>query len=179
MLRSATRDRGVLTLYPETFCLPPGRRLRLGVDFDGGGLAFRHDFDGGGLAFRYDFDGGGLAFRYDFDGGGLAFRYDFDGGRLAFRYDFDGGGLAFRFDCGDGWQPFGPRLASTIVSDEHAVEPDGDQLGALGFTGACVGLWVWDLTGQGHPADFTTADTQPSADLTPNICRKRIPDPGA
>ncbi|MFD7691307.1 hypothetical protein [Streptomyces sp. NPDC059781] len=28
---------------------------------------------------------------------------------------------------------------------------------ALGFTGAFVGLWAWDLTGGGLPADFDEA----------------------
>jgi beta-xylosidase len=27
----------------------------------------------------------------------------------------------------------------------------------LAHTGAFVGLWVWDLTGHGHPADFDAA----------------------
>ncbi|MDI1462656.1 family 43 glycosylhydrolase [Catellatospora sp. KI3] len=71
--------------------------------------------------------------------------------------DIRDGELSFRFGGPDGWRPFGEPLDATVLSDEHAVEFDGDQLGALGFTGAFVGLWVWDLTGRGHPADFDHA----------------------
>ncbi|WP_327426334.1 hypothetical protein [Streptomyces sp. NBC_01236] len=44
-----------------------------------------------------------------------------------------------------------------MLSDEHAEEFDGDQIRSLGFTGAFVGLWVWDLNGHGHHADFDRA----------------------
>jgi xylan 1,4-beta-xylosidase len=98
VLRSATRDRGVLTVRPAVAA--PAGPVRLGVDLHDGELSFRVD---------------------------------------------DGG-----------WQAFRPTLDATILSDEHAIEGDGDQIGALGFTGAFVGLWVWDLTGHGHFADFAT-----------------------
>jgi beta-xylosidase len=68
--------------------------------------------------------------------------------------DIDGAQLAFRYHAGSGWQPFGPTLDATILSDEHAAEFDAGQIRVLGFTGAFVGLWVWDLTGHGHYADF-------------------------
>lgn len=71
--------------------------------------------------------------------------------------DLRDGELAFRFDDGDGWRSFGLNLDATILSDEHAAELDGDQIGTLGFTGAFVGLWVWDLNGHGHHADFDSA----------------------
>lgn len=74
--------------------------------------------------------------------------------------DVDGGRLTFRHDPGDGtgWRQVGPDLDATTLSDEHAVELDGSgQLAVMGFTGAFVGLWVWDLTGNGHPADFGSA----------------------
>jgi xylan 1,4-beta-xylosidase len=71
--------------------------------------------------------------------------------------DIDGGELRFRYDIGDGWQPFGPVLDATVVSDEHAIEFDGDQIRSLGFTGAFAGLWVWDLSGRGRAADFDSA----------------------
>ncbi|HEX3962052.1 MAG TPA: hypothetical protein VHZ03_36395 [Trebonia sp.] len=31
---------------------------------------------------------------------------------------------------------------------------ENGQIQSLGFTGAFAGLWVWDLTGHGHHADF-------------------------
>lgn len=69
----------------------------------------------------------------------------------------DGGRLAFRYDVGSGWRSAVEGLDATILSDEHAIELENGQVRALGFTGAFVGLWVWDLTGHGHYADFTDA----------------------
>jgi xylan 1,4-beta-xylosidase len=77
--------------------------------------------------------------------------------RLRLGLDFDGPALRFRLDTGAGWAPFGPALDATVLSDEHAEEYDGDQIRALGFTGAFVGMWVWDLNGHGHHADFDRA----------------------
>jgi xylan 1,4-beta-xylosidase len=79
------------------------------------------------------------------------------GGRLRLGLDVDGGELRFRYDAGTGWQALGSTLDATILSDEHAVESADGQVRALGFTGAFVGLWVWDLTGHGHHADFDDA----------------------
>lgn len=69
--------------------------------------------------------------------------------------------LTFRYDAGDGWQPIGPAYDATVLSDEHAEVFDDGAIRALGFTGAFVGLWVWDLTGGGHPADFDDAGYTP------------------
>ncbi|MFJ8114131.1 hypothetical protein [Streptomyces sp. NPDC096132] len=44
-----------------------------------------------------------------------------------------------------------------MLSDEHAEEFENGQIRALGFTGAFVGLWAWDLTGGGQAADFDEA----------------------
>jgi xylan 1,4-beta-xylosidase len=89
--------------------------------------------------------------------------------------DIDGAELAFRFHTGSRWQAFGPILDATILSDEHAVELDADEIRVLGFTGAFVGMWVWDLTGHGHHADFDDAAYRthaaggvPSTDQAPN-----------
>lgn len=79
------------------------------------------------------------------------------GDRVRLGLDLDGADLRFRYDVGDGWQTIGPGLDATILSDEHAVESASGQVRALGFTGAFVGLWVWDLTGHGHHADFDDA----------------------
>jgi xylan 1,4-beta-xylosidase len=77
--------------------------------------------------------------------------------RLRLGLGIDGPVLRFRYDTGTGWRPFGPLLDATVLSDEHAEEMDGGQIRALGFTGAFVGLWAWDLTGGGFPADFDEA----------------------
>ena len=78
--------------------------------------------------------------------------------RIRLGLDFDGPELRFRFDGGAGWESFGPPLDATALSDEHAEEYEADgRIRALGFTGAFVGLWAWDLTGQGHHADFDEA----------------------
>jgi len=80
-----------------------------------------------------------------------------DSPRLGLGLDIDGPVLRFRYETGGGWRPFGRPLDATVLSDEHAEEMEGGQIRALGFTGAFVGLWVWDLTGGGLPADFDEA----------------------
>ncbi|MFC4059175.1 family 43 glycosylhydrolase [Planomonospora corallina] len=77
--------------------------------------------------------------------------------RLRLGLDIDGAELGFRCDTGSGWRPFGPRLDATVLSDEHAEEMEDGRIRTMGFTGAFVGLWVWDLTGRGLPADFDDA----------------------
>ncbi|MEV0221624.1 family 43 glycosylhydrolase [Streptomyces sp. NPDC050704] len=74
--------------------------------------------------------------------------------RLRLGLDVDGAALSFRFDTGDGWRPFGPPLDATVLSDEHAEHIEDGQIRSLGFTGAFLGLWAWDLTGGGLHADF-------------------------
>ncbi|GGV88407.1 family 43 glycosylhydrolase [Streptomyces massasporeus] len=74
--------------------------------------------------------------------------------RLRLGLDVDGAELRFRHDTGSGWEPFGPVLDATVLSDEHAEHIEDGQIRALGFTGAFAGLWAWDLTGSGHHADF-------------------------
>ncbi|NUO58493.1 MAG: glycoside hydrolase family 43 protein [Hamadaea sp.] len=70
------------------------------------------------------------------------------------RLRFDDAELTCWYATTTEWRRIGPALDATVVSDEHVVEFDGDQIRSLGFTGAFAGLWVWDLTGHGHPADF-------------------------
>jgi xylan 1,4-beta-xylosidase len=77
-----------------------------------------------------------------------------DGGRVRLGLDFDGPELRFRYDTGHGWRTAGPAVDATVLSDEHAAEMENGQIQSLGFTGAFAGLWVWDLTGHGHHADF-------------------------
>ncbi|HEX4789237.1 MAG TPA: glycoside hydrolase family 43 protein [Actinospica sp.] len=77
--------------------------------------------------------------------------------RLRLGVDLAGAALTFRYDTGDGWRSLGASVDATVLSDEHAEVCDGDQIRTLGFTGAFLGLWAWDLTGAGHPADFDDA----------------------
>ncbi|WP_371651267.1 hypothetical protein [Streptomyces mirabilis] len=77
--------------------------------------------------------------------------------RLCLGPDLDGSVLRFRYDTGPGRRPLGPALDATVLSDEHAEEMEGERIHALGFTGAFVALWAWDLTGGGLPADFDEA----------------------
>ena len=60
-------------------------------------------------------------------------------------------------------------LDATVLSDEHAVAHDASgAIRSMGFTGAFVGLWAWDLTGGGHPVDVDDASyiPRPSPSLT-------------
>lgn len=72
---------------------------------------------------------------------------DLDGARLRFRY----------LDSDENWQPIGGDFDATVLSDEHAEDIVDGQIRSMGFTGALVGLWAWDLDGRGDPADFDEA----------------------
>ncbi|WP_405940533.1 hypothetical protein [Streptomyces sp. NBC_00726] len=69
----------------------------------------------------------------------------------------------------DAWQPAGPELDTSPLSDENATQgdPDTGHFRTWGFTGAFLGLCAQDLTGAGAPADFDwteyRADTLPGA----------------
>jgi xylan 1,4-beta-xylosidase len=80
-------------------------------------------------------------------------------GPLRLGLDLDGAALAFRYETGDGrWQRLGPEFDATVLSDEHVmVFDEGGGIRTLGFTGAFLGLWAWDLGGGRHPADFDDA----------------------
>lgn len=77
--------------------------------------------------------------------------------RLRLGCDLDGGELSFHYDTGSGRRPLGGVADATVLSDEHAADFHGGQIRSMGFTGALVGLWVWDLSGRGHHADFDRA----------------------
>ncbi|GAA3994121.1 hypothetical protein GCM10022384_47140 [Streptomyces marokkonensis] len=77
--------------------------------------------------------------------------------RLRLGLDLRGPGLRFRYATDGDWHPVGPLLDATVLSDEHAEVSESGQIRALGFTGAFVGMWAWDLTGGGLPADFEEA----------------------
>ncbi|MGC0333745.1 beta-xylosidase [Streptomyces sp. SAI-170] len=78
--------------------------------------------------------------------------------RLRLGLETDGAELRFHHDAGAGRRPIGPVLDATVLSDEHAEEIEDGRIRSLGFTGAFVGLWAWDLTGQGRYADFDEAE---------------------
>jgi xylan 1,4-beta-xylosidase len=50
--------------------------------------------------------------------------------------------------AGDAWQAFGPVLDGGVVSDEGGVGEHGS------FTGAFIGMFAIDITGEGKHADF-------------------------
>ena len=79
------------------------------------------------------------------------------GERVRLGVDVDGARVCFRRDTGEGWAPLGPTLDAAVLSDEHAEEIEDGRLRTMGFTGAFVGLWVWDLSGRGLHADFDEA----------------------
>ncbi len=69
-------------------------------------------------------------------------------------------------------EPHRPQPGGTPGDREHAEETEGDRIRALGFTGAFVGFWAWDLTGGGLPADFDEA-TYRTWGLSGGSCRRR------
>ncbi len=81
---------------------------------------------------------------------------DLDGARLRFRYR-DGGAGDTADPADDGWRPIGGDYDATVLSDEHAEDMVNGQIRSLGFTGAFLGLWAWDLNGHGYAADFDEA----------------------
>lgn len=77
--------------------------------------------------------------------------------RVGLRVRFDGPALHFAYDLGDGWRELPVTLDATILSDEHAAQIVDGEPAAWGFTGALLGLWVQDIGGDGHYADFDHA----------------------
>lgn len=84
-------------------------------------------------------------------------------GTVRLGVDFDGAQLRFRYlDSSSGeWRTIGGDLDATVLSDEHAEAIVDGQIHSMGFTGALVGLWAWDLDGRGHPADYDEASYEP------------------
>ncbi|MFD6534632.1 glycoside hydrolase family 43 protein [Streptomyces sp. NPDC060184] len=80
--------------------------------------------------------------------------------RLGLRGDGDRGAFAWRSEDGEPWQPLGPALDVSRLSDESATrgDPATGHFTAWGFTGAFVGLCAQDLTGAGTKADFAWAE---------------------
>lgn len=70
-------------------------------------------------------------------------------GALRLAAEVNGTVLQFHADTGSGWQPVGPVLDASIVSDEAGRGEHGS------FTGAFVGMLAFDTSGGACPADFT------------------------
>jgi xylan 1,4-beta-xylosidase len=73
------------------------------------------------------------------------------------RVRLDGPDLTFAWADSTDWQPIGPALDATTLSDEYAAKVIDGEPAAWGFTGAFVGMWVQDLGAEGGYADFDRA----------------------
>jgi xylan 1,4-beta-xylosidase len=69
--------------------------------------------------------------------------------------DIDGPQLQFLADWGQGWQPVGPVLDASVISDEGGRGEHGS------FTGAFIGMLAFDTSGSSRTADFTSFDYLP------------------
>ncbi|KAB8166959.1 family 43 glycosylhydrolase [Streptomyces sp. 3MP-14] len=88
------------------------------------------------------------------DPGPVRLRLDVAGATGTFAYALDpkpGGGTA----GGAAFQPVGPPLDVTRLSDEYAVTGPAAFPTTWGFTGAFIGMAAHDLTREGATADFT------------------------
>lgn len=72
-------------------------------------------------------------------------------GSVQLRADLDHATLQFFFKVGTTWQPIGPALDATILSDDY---PPSKNIG-FAFTGMFAALCVQDFSGRRAPADFT------------------------
>ena len=78
---------------------------------------------------------------------------DADGVHL--RADFNGAALQFYFAVvEEQWQPVGPVLDGSILSDDY-VQESGTDYFYPAFTGAFFGLCCQDLAGKKQHADFS------------------------
>jgi xylan 1,4-beta-xylosidase len=59
---------------------------------------------------------------------------------------------------GERWEPIGPGLDASLLSDEYATRTVRDRITNWGFTGSVIGLAAQDLTGGGLSADFDFFD---------------------
>ena len=69
--------------------------------------------------------------------------------------EVQGAALQFFADSGSGWQPVGPVLDASVVSDE------GGRGAHSSFTGAFIGMMAFDTSGSARPADFLRFDYMP------------------
>ncbi len=71
-------------------------------------------------------------------------------GRVSLRVTVRGANQQFHVLQSGQWLPFGPELNAAVISDEGGRGEHGS------FTGAFVGMFAMDITGQGRPAEFFT-----------------------
>ena len=76
-------------------------------------------------------------------------------GAVGLAAEVDGAELQFSFDLGKGWQPVGPVLDASLISDEAGRGAHGS------FTGAFIGMLAFDQSGMACPADFSHFDYTP------------------
>jgi xylan 1,4-beta-xylosidase len=70
-------------------------------------------------------------------------------GPVELRAEIDHARLQFSWRQGGQWQAIGPVLDAAVISDEGGRGEHGS------FTGAFVGMFAMDITGQGREARFT------------------------
>lgn len=70
------------------------------------------------------------------------------GGPVGLAAEVDGAELQFWFQADGGWQPLGPKLDASVISDEGGRGEHGS------FTGAFVGMMAFDVSGAARHADF-------------------------
>jgi len=71
-----------------------------------------------------------------------------DAGSVRVSAQIDGSRLQFAWASPDGWREVGPVLDASLLSDEAGSGEHGS------FTGAFVGMFAFDASGGGAPADF-------------------------
>jgi xylan 1,4-beta-xylosidase len=76
-------------------------------------------------------------------------------GPVDLRVVVDHAAQQFYWRQGDDWQPIGPMLDASVISDEGGLGEHGS------FTGAFVGMLAYDLTGQGREARFARFGYRP------------------
>ena len=81
-------------------------------------------------------------------------------GPIRLAAEVHGPALQFFCDLGSGWQAIGGALDASVISDE------GGSRGVHGsFTGAFIGMLVFDTSGAGCPADFGHFDYAPLKEI--------------
>ncbi len=78
------------------------------------------------------------------------------GGPVSLAAEVRGATLQFEADIGQGWQPLGPALDASVISDEGGRGEHGS------FTGAFVGMLAFDTSGAARAADFERFSYQPN-----------------
>ena len=77
-------------------------------------------------------------------------------GPLDLAVEVDGAMQRFFWRAGGEWQPAGPELDASVISDEGGRGEHGS------FTGAFVGLLAFDTSGRAATADFTAFSYTPA-----------------